>query len=117
MASTEKRIRKTEHLSVRLSLIGGGAGLGLFAVFGVLNASFIGGIIGVNIAGLLLGFPVESGMLSRGIVALGMLLGIMLAGLMFIIAGALTGWSIGKLIDLIRNATFNKGKSKESQNE
>jgi len=107
IAGTQK-----ESLAAKASFIGGGAGLGLFAVFGVLNASFIGGIIGINIAGAIMGLPLESNLISRAIVAIGMLIGIMVAGLMFIAAGATVGWMAGKLIDRIRCA-IKKSRDKE----
>jgi len=74
-------------------------GICAFAVYGVINASFIGGIMGLNLAGAVMGFPVESTLLAKVLVALGMLSGVMVAGLIFVAAGAAAGWMAGKLID------------------
>jgi len=103
---------RKESLAAKASFIGGGAGLGLFAIFGVLNASFIGGIIGINIAGAIMGLPLESNIISRVIVAVGMLVGIMVAGLMFIAAGAIVGWVTGMIIDRVKFA-IKKSRDKE----
>jgi len=100
----DKALKGKERMSTMLTYTGGGIGLGLFAVFGVLRSSFIGGIIGINIAGLIMGLPLESNILSRIIVALGMLMGIMVAGLIFVSAGAILGWLIGKATDSVRDA-------------
>jgi len=101
MENTTDRGKGTE---MRLALTGAGMGLALFAVYGVLNSSFMGGIIGLNVAGAIMGFPVESVLLSRVIVALGMLSGILVAGLISIAAGATAGWLAGKLTCLITGA-------------
>lgn len=98
---TQTGTKETKHegITTKMTFAGGGVGLAMFAVFGVVNASFLGGIIGINIAGALTGFPVDSSILSRAIVAIGMIMGIMIAGLMFVMAGSLAGWIIGKVFD------------------
>ena len=94
--------RLKDNFATKLAYIGGGVGLGLFAVFGLLNASFIGGILGINIAGSLLGYPIPSSIIARAIIAFGMLTGVMVTGLVFIIAGSLTGWLAGAGIIAIK---------------
>lgn len=89
---------RRETLSTKLAYLGGGIGIGLFAVFGLLNASFIGGILGINIVGSLFGYPIPSTLFARLIIAFGMLTGVMVTGLLFIIAGTLCGWLIGTAI-------------------
>ncbi len=84
-----------ESLSTKLAYLGGGIGIGLFAVFGLLNASFIGGILGINIVGSLFGYPIPGTLAVRMIIAFGMLTGVMVTGLLFIIAGMLSGWLLG----------------------
>src|SRR5512134_4057597 len=85
-----------------LTYIGAGAGVVLFAVFGLLPGSFLGGVMGLNLAGSLLGTPVASGILSRLIVAASMVLGVMVAGIMFITAASTLGWLIGTVVDALR---------------
>ena len=104
----DKRERK-EGMATKVALAGGGMGLGLFAIYGVINATFIGGIMGLNLAGALMGFPVESAMIARALVALGMLSGILVAGAVFVASGATAGWLIGKLIDTIVKAAHYRG--------
>ena len=48
-----------------LTYVGAGAGVVLFAIFGLLPGSFLGGVMGLNLAGSLLGTPVVSGILAR----------------------------------------------------
>jgi len=98
------------NTATKLGLAGGGAGLMIFAIYGIVDASFIGGLMGLNLAGLLMGFPVESALLSRGLVALGMLSGVFFAGVLFVSIGASTGWLLGKLIDIIRRVTHHTEK-------
>ncbi|MFN3479241.1 MAG: hypothetical protein ACK415_02550 [Thermodesulfovibrionales bacterium] len=84
--------------------LGGGAGLVLFAIFGLLPGSFIGGVIGLNIAGNLFGTPLGSELLPRIIVGVAMVAGIMIAGLVFVVGGSLIGWLMGSLIDAIQHS-------------
>jgi hypothetical protein len=91
-----------EGFAKRLAYIGAGCGVVLFAVFGLLPGSFLGGVMGLNIAGTLLGYPVASGVLSRLIVAASMVLGVMVSGIMFITASSTAGWLIGTVIDAVR---------------
>ena len=81
----------------------------------MVNASFLGGIIGINIAGVLTGFPLESSIISRIIVAVGMIMGIMIAGLMFVMAGSLVGWVIGKVFDKSKAAIAHETHHKNSE--
>ncbi len=85
----------------RLTYIGAGCGIVLFAVFGLLPGSFLGGVMGLNIAGALLGVPVSSGVISRVIVAVSMMVGVMVSGIMFVTAASLGGWLIGTVVDAV----------------
>ena len=92
---------KNTDYSKKLTYIGAGCGIVLFAIFGLLPGSFLGGVMGLNLAGSLLGVPVTSGVLSRLIVAASMVMGVMVAGIMFITASSLTGWLIGTVVDTV----------------
>ena len=92
---------KNSNYSKKLTLIGAGCGVVLFAVFGLLPGSFLGGVMGLNLAGMLLGMPVTSGVLSRLIVAASMVIGVMVSGIMFITASSLTGWLLGTIADAL----------------
>ena len=93
---------KGEGLPTKLAYLGVGIGIGLFAIFGLLNASFIGGILGINIVGSLFGYPIPGTLLARAIIAFGMLTGVMVAGLVFTIAGMLCGWLAGVVIEQVK---------------
>lgn len=86
----------------KLAYMGAGCGVVLFALFGLLPGSFLGGVMGINIAGTILGAPVTSGVLSRLIVAVSMVIGVMVSGIMFITASATAGWLIGTVVDSAR---------------
>ena len=85
----------------RLAYMGAGCGVVLFAVFGLLPGSFLGGVMGLNIAGMLLGVPVASGLLSRVIVAASMVIGVMVSGIIFITASSIAGWLLGAVVDAV----------------
>lgn len=99
----ESGSRPAESIASMLAFVGGGGGIALFVFSEVINASFLGGIVGLNVAGALTGYPVDSSVLARIAVAIGMLGGVLVAGLIFLMAGALTGWVIGKVADIVRN--------------
>lgn len=92
---------KNSNYSKKLTLIGAGCGVVLFAVFGLLPGSFLGGVMGLNLAGMLLGLPVTSSVLSRLIVAASMVIGVMVSGIMFITASSLAGWLLGTVADAL----------------
>jgi hypothetical protein len=84
----------------KMSFIGAGAGLTLFAVFGLLPGAFVGGFMGIQTAGYLFGLPLGTALLPRIIVAIGMLLGVMGTGLLFTLGGTTLGWLSGLVLDL-----------------
>jgi hypothetical protein len=79
--------------------VGAGAGLVLFALIGLLPGSFIGGVIGLNIAGSIFGYPVGPQIAARMIVAAAMLSGILVSGIVFTAGLSFAGWAIGSIID------------------
>ena len=91
---------KTNY-SNKLMYIGAGCGVVLFAIFGLLPGSYLGGIMGLNFAGLLFGLPVAPSLLSRLIVAASMVIGVMVSGIMFVTASSVIGWLIGTIADAV----------------
>lgn len=79
--------------------IGAGAGLVLFAIFGLLPGSLLGGAAGINMAGWLFGLPLEPGLISRAIVLISMLVGVLVAGIVIVTATTTVGWLVGRLLD------------------
>ena len=65
----------------KTAYIGAGAGMVLFALFGLLPGGILGGAMGLNLAGWLFGLPLEPGIISRAIVLVAMLVGILVAGI------------------------------------
>ncbi|MGD0282533.1 MAG: hypothetical protein ABSB95_09245 [Dissulfurispiraceae bacterium] len=95
---------KTGETTKKGLYAGLGAGLVLFALVGLLPGSFIGGVIGMNIAGNICGLPLTVSLLPRLIVAVSMLTGVLLSGVVFVSGGALAGWLIGYVIDAVKES-------------
>ncbi|HAM51537.1 MAG TPA: hypothetical protein DCP92_12925 [Nitrospiraceae bacterium] len=102
----EDKEMKTRETAKKTAYIGAGAGLVLFAVIGLLPGSFIGGVVGLNIAGGIFGLPLTSALLPRLIVGISMLLGIFVSALIFIASCSILGWLVGSAID-----SLNSGKA------
>ncbi|TAN41207.1 MAG: hypothetical protein EPN22_15855 [Nitrospirae bacterium] len=84
--------------------IGGGVGLALFAIIGLLPGSFVGGIIGLNIAAKIFGLPLNAELMPRMIVAFFMVFGVMISAIVFMLGSALLGLLSGHLVDLIAHS-------------
>jgi hypothetical protein len=107
MKKKEDTKMKETTYTKKLAYMGAGCGVILFAVFGLLPGSFLGGVMGLNIAGLIFGLPVGAGLLPRLIVAASMVIGVMVSGTMFIMASTTLGWLVGTVVDTV------KGEKKE----
>jgi len=94
----EGTIMKTA-IARKMAYIGAGAGLVLFALFGLLPGSLLGGAMGINIAGWLFGLPLEPGLISRAIVLAAMLIGVLVAGIVIVTASTTVGWLAGRLLE------------------
>lgn len=92
---------KMHELSKRLTYVGAGIGLVLFALFGLLPGSFIGGVLGLNIAGKIFGIPITPTVPTKIIIALMMILGVIVSAVLFIMSTAILGWLIGYIIGAI----------------
>ena len=80
---------------------GAAAGLGLFAIVGLLPSSFIGGVIGLKLAGALFGGTFEAGIMSRAVVGASMVLGVLISGLVFVMGSAMVAWTTAQLTTLV----------------
>jgi hypothetical protein len=98
----EEEKMKTTETARKTAYIGAGVGLVLFAIIGLLPGSFLGGVVGLNIAGSLFGMPVSSALLPRLIVGLSMLVGVMVSAIIFIAGSTIAGWLIGYVVDSLR---------------
>lgn len=88
-----------EKTAKKATYIGAGVGIVLFALFGLLPGSFLGGVMGLNIAGAIFGTPLTSGVLSRLVVGISMLVGVLVSGMMFVAGFSVTGWLLGSAVD------------------
>lgn len=102
-----KKMNKRE-LKHKGMLIGAIAGLILFAIVGLFPSSFIGGVIGLKIAGFLFGMPLSTELLSRTVVGLFMVAGVAITGLIFVGGASLIGWLFGYLKMSFRERTVPK---------
>ena len=95
----------------KTTYIGAGAGLVLFALFGLMPGSLLGGAMGINIAGWLFGLPLQPGLVSRVIVLASMLLGVLVAGIVMVTATSTLGWLVGKALESGTHATTEEAKA------
>ena len=77
--------------------IGATAGLILFILIGLLPSSFVGGVLGLKIASYILGTAVDTALLSRAVVGISMVIGVMVTGLVFVVGTSLIGWAIANI--------------------
>jgi hypothetical protein len=95
----------------KTTYIGAGAGLVLFALFGLMPGSLLGGAMGINIAGWLFGLPLHPGLVSRIIVLASMLLGVLVAGIVMVTATSTLGWLVGKALESGTHAAAEEAKT------
>ena len=95
---------KTNETAKKGLVIGAGIGVVLFAIIGFLPGSFIGGAVGMNIAGGLYGMPLEPTIGTRMIMAVSMVFGILVAGFLCVTGTALAGWIMGSIVGHVRTA-------------
>lgn len=93
----------TKEIAKKGMFIGAGVGLVLFALVGLLPGSFIGGMIGLNMAGSIFGTPLNSSLLPRIIVGASMVLGVMISCIVFVTGASILGWLIGHTVDVVRH--------------
>jgi small-conductance mechanosensitive channel len=104
-AITRARLNEKEETNMKSTLsrktayIGAGAGLVLFALFGLLPGSLLGGAAGIKLAGMFFGLPLDPGIISRAIVLASMLVGIVVAGITIVTATATLGWLAGSVLE------------------
>ncbi|MEW6713512.1 MAG: hypothetical protein AB1306_00270 [Nitrospirota bacterium] len=93
---------KTRDMAKKGLYVGTGAGLVLFVLAGLLPGSLIGGVIGLKVITAVTGAPLGGAILSRILLAVSMLMGIMASAAACIMGPGLIGWSIGYLIDSVK---------------
>ena len=83
------------NTSKTFAYIGAGIGLTIFALFGLMYGSFIGGIIGLQINGQIFGAAAEFGILPRIVVSLGVMFGVLLAAVACVVGSSIVCYVIG----------------------
>jgi hypothetical protein len=117
-AIKESESNKKEDTSMKTTIprktayIGAGAGLVVFALFGLLPGSLLGGAAGINVAGWLFGLPLQPGLISRVIVLVSMLIGVLVSGIVIVTATSTVGWLIGKVLE---SGSHAKSAGEESE--
>ncbi len=96
---------ETREMKKKGLYVGTGMGLILFVLLGFFSGSVIGGMVGLKIAGMLLGGPVTSSILPRLIVAVSMIIGVITSAITFIFGMGLLGWITGVVIDAVRTGS------------
>ncbi len=94
---------KTIKTEKRGLYIGSAIGLTLFTLVGLLPGSFLGGVAGLSIAGMLFGLPLDNALMPRIIVGASMVLGVMISALIFTAGAGLIGWMIGHAWGVIKS--------------
>jgi hypothetical protein len=103
-AITRARLNEKEGTKMKTTLtrqgayIGAGAGLVLFAIFGLLPGSLLGGAAGIRLAGMFFGLPLDPGLLTRVIVLTSMLAGVAVSGIAIVTAASAIGWLAGAVL-------------------
>lgn len=82
-------------LARKTGYLGAGAGLVLFGIFGLLPGCLLGGAAGIKFAGIFFGLPLEPGIISRSLVLLSMLTGVLVSGIVIATAASSAGWLAG----------------------
>jgi len=90
------------EIAKKMGLIGAGVGLVLFALFGLLQGSVIGGAIGLDIVGGIYSTAASPTLMARVIIGASMLAGVIIAGVVFVVGtgsvmaalGYMLGWMI-----------------------
>lgn len=95
---------KTGNIAKKGLYTGAALGLVLFAIIGLLPSSFIGGVLGLKIAGHIFGTPIGMELAPRMMVGLSMVLAVLVTGFVFVAGISIIGWMAGTLADAARSA-------------
>ena len=84
--------------------VGTGVGLILFVLVGLLSGSFFGGLAGLKIMESITGGPLEATLITRMVVVLSMLAGVVASAVIFIGGMGVLGWAVGFVFEANRKA-------------
>jgi hypothetical protein len=83
--------------SKTFAFVGGLVGLGVFLVVGLLPSIVYGGFAGTVLASSILGEPLSGQIISRLLIAFGMLVGLLATGGVFVVIGSALGAGVHAL--------------------
>lgn len=95
-------MKTTRNMAKKGLYAGAIVGLMVFALVGLLPSSFIGGVLGLKIAGHIFGTPVGFALLPRIVVGVTMLGGVLVTGLVFVVGVSFVGWLCGVVVDTVK---------------
>ena len=95
-------VMKTGNIAKKGLYAGAVVGLILFAIIGLLPSSFIGGVLGLKIAGHLFGTPLGVELVPRMLVGLSMVLAVLVTGFVFVVGISIIGWLTGTVADTVK---------------
>ena len=82
--------------------IGTGIGLILFVLVGFLSGSLVGGMAGLKIMELIRGAALDTTLLSRVVVGVFMVVGVIVSAVLFIGGMAALGWTAGFMFEAVK---------------
>jgi hypothetical protein len=109
MKTKEDRAMKAGMtITKRGAYIGAAAGLLVYAAVGLLPSSFIGGVLGLQIAGYLFSDAGSLSVVPRAVVGITMVLGVLVAGAVFVGGSTLLGWLCGYMGEAARGRRVHR---------
>lgn len=91
----EEHIMERIEMSKKGLYLGTGVGLILFVLVGFLSGSFFGGLAGLKIMETISGGALEPTLVTRVVIVLSMLVGVVASAVIFIAGMGVLGWAAG----------------------
>lgn len=88
-------MKTRDQAARKAALIGAGIGLGMFALFGLLQGSVIGGAVGIDIVNTVYGPAQYPTLLARVVIGASMLAGVIISGTVFVVGCASVAGAAG----------------------
>lgn len=90
-------MKTRDRVAKKAALIGAGIGLAMFALFGLLQGSVIGGAVGIDIVNTMYGQAQYPTLLARVFIGASMLAGVIISGTVFVVGCASVAGATGYL--------------------
>lgn len=99
------------QLAKKVALVGAGIGLAMFALFGLLQGSVVGGAIGLGIVNTLYAPAQFPTLLARTIIGASMLAGVIVSGTVFVVGCAALAGAVGYLAGFLAEPRDAAGRA------